>query len=64
MASRVSSRDMREEAAAACWLEAFHWMTLMMLMIEVTVPTTPAMREKMMKNPVAMFPIGKYIGNI
>lgn len=24
----------------------------------------PARREKMMKKPVAMFPIGKYIGNM
>lgn len=28
------------------------------------MPTTPARREKMMKNPVARLPKGKYIGNI
>lgn len=28
------------------------------------MPTTPARREKMTKKPVAMFPKGKYIGNI
>lgn len=39
-------------------------MTLMMLMIEDTMPTTPAMREQMMKKPLAMFPTGKYIGNM
>jgi hypothetical protein len=27
-------------------------------------PTTPARRERMMKKPVAKFPIGKYIGNM
>lgn len=26
------------------------------------MPTTPAMREKITKKPVAVFPIGKYIG--
>lgn len=28
------------------------------------MPTRPAMSEKMTKKPVAMFPIGKYIGNM
>jgi hypothetical protein len=30
----------------------------------VAMPTTPAMSEKMTKKPVAMFPTGRYIGNI
>lgn len=28
------------------------------------MPTRPEMSEKMTKKPVAMFPIGKYIGNM
>lgn len=33
-------------------------------MNEVMNPTTPAMREKITKNPVARLPNGKYIGKI
>lgn len=32
--------------------------------MEVAIPTTPARSEKITKKPVAIFPIGKYIGNI
>lgn len=39
-------------------------MTLLIPVMEVVNPTTPAMREKITTNPVAKFPNGKYIGNI
>lgn len=64
MASSVSNQVISEEAAAACKLGRFHWITFWMQAIEVINPTTPAMREKMIRKPVAMFPNGKYIGNI
>ncbi|KAK9288283.1 hypothetical protein L1049_016734 [Liquidambar formosana] len=64
MASKVSDQVVRDEAAAAFKLERFHWITLWIPVSEVVKPTTPARSEKMMKTPVAMFPIGKYIGNM
>ena len=50
--------------AAACTLGRSPWKMLFIEEIDVVNPTTPAIREKIMKCPVAMFPIGKYIGNI
>lgn len=64
MASRVSAQVVNDDMAAACKLGAFHWNMLLSPVNEVAQPTTPAMSVKMMKKPVAMFPIGKYIGNI
>lgn len=64
MASRVSAKVKREEAAAACKLGTFHWETLWIPVTEVAIPTTPARREKMTKKPVARFPTGKNIGNM
>lgn len=64
MASRVSAQVVREEAAAVCKLRASHWAILLSPVAEVAMPTTPAMSEKTTKKPVAMFPIGRYIGNM
>lgn len=64
MASSVRVHVTIEEAAAACKLGAFHWITLWIPVNEVMNPTTPAMREKITKNPVARLPNGKYIGKI
>lgn len=64
MASIVRVQLRREEAAAAPKLGASHRRTLLTPVTEVATPTTPAMREKITKRPVAMFPIGKYIGNM
>lgn len=38
-------------------------MTLVIPVADDAIPTTPAIKEKITKNPVAMFPNGKYIGN-
>jgi hypothetical protein len=64
MASRVSAHVVNEDIAAAFKLGAFHWNMLFNPVTEVVNPTTPAIRVKIMKKPVVMFPIGKYIGNI
>ena len=64
MANTVSDKDARDEAAAACKLGAFQKATLLRPVSEVIMPTTPARRAKMTKKPVAIFPIGKYIGNM
>lgn len=58
IASKVSNQEIREEAAAACRLGAFHCKTLMTPVMEVVNPTTPATREKITTNPVAKFPNG------
>lgn len=64
MANRVSAQDVNEDMAAACKFGAFHWDMLCNPVSEVMNPTTPAMRVKIMKKPVVMLPIGKYIGNM
>lgn len=64
MDRRVSDNDAREDAYAACKFGAFQRETLCSPVIEEVKPTTPARRERMMKKPVAKFPIGKYIGNM
>jgi len=64
MASRVSAHVVNEDMAAAFKLGAFHWNILFNPVTDVVKPTTPAIRVKIMKKPVAMFPIGKYIGNM
>ncbi|CAK7332965.1 unnamed protein product [Dovyalis caffra] len=63
-ARRVSDNDAREDMYAACKFGEFQWKTLLSPVIEEVKPTTPARRERMMKKPVAIFPIGKYIGNM
>lgn len=60
----MSAHVVSEDIAAAFKLGAFHWNMLFNPVIEVVNPTTPAIRVKIMKKPVVMFPIGKYIGNI
>lgn len=62
MASRVRDHDVKEVVAAANKLDIFHSMMLLIPATELAMPTSPAMRENTTKNPVAMFPIGKYIG--
>lgn len=64
MASKVSAKVVNAETAAACKFGTFHSRTFCNPVMEVVNPTTPAIRENIMKNPVAIFPIGKYIGNI
>lgn len=39
--------------------EAFHFVILVIPVADDAIPTTPAIKEKITKNPVAMFPIGK-----
>lgn len=63
MASRVRDNDVAEVVAADSKLGPFHCRMLLIPATELATPTSPAMRENTMKNPVAMFPIGKYIGN-
>lgn len=62
MASRVRDHDVKEVVAADSKLGVFHSMMLLIPATELAMPTSPAMRENTMKNPVAMFPNGKYIG--
>lgn len=64
MARIVRDREAREEKAAVCKLERFQRNTLWSPVNEVVNPTTPAKRDRITKKPVAMLPIGKYIGNI
>lgn len=64
MESIVSAQLRKDETAAAFKLETLLCRTLVRPVREVAIPTTPAMREKMTKKPVAVFPKGKYIGNI
>lgn len=64
MASKVRAQLVNEDIEAAFKLEGFQVRRLCSPVREVVKPTTPAMRENTMKNPVAIFPIGKYIGNI
>lgn len=64
MASKVSAHVVNEDMAAACKLGASHSKMLSNPVNEVANPTTPAVREKITKKPVAMFPNGKYIGNM
>lgn len=63
IASMVTAQVAREETDAVCKSEAFHFETLVIPVADVAIPTTPAIRENITKNPVAMFPTGKYIGN-
>lgn len=58
MARRVRPQVMTEAAAADNKLDALPSATSCKPVSEVATPTTPEMREKMMKNPVARFPIG------
>lgn len=64
MATRLRNKVMREAAAAECKCKAVPWETSLTLIVEVAIPTTPTRSATMRRNPVAMFPIGKYIGNI
>lgn len=63
MARRVRAQVPIEEAAAECKLGAVHWRMFLRPVTEVPMPTTPAIRANTTKKPVAMLPIGKYIGN-
>lgn len=63
IASIVTAQVAREETDAVCMFDAFHFVTLVIPVADVAIPTTPAIKAKITKNPVAMFPIGKYIGN-
>lgn len=58
IASNVSSKDRRDDEAAAWRFGAFHWITLPIPITEVVNPTTPAMSDKITTKPVAMFPNG------
>ena len=62
MARRVRVQAMVPAAAADGKLSELH--SRMWLRPEITeaAPTTPAIRANVTKNPVAAFPIGKYIG--
>lgn len=60
----MSAHVVNEDMAAAFKLGAFHWNILFNPVTDVVKPTTPAIRVKIMKKPVVMFPIGKYIGNM
>lgn len=64
MANRVRAQVSREEEAAEYKSAGVHLMMLLKAKSEVVTPTIPAMKENMTKNPVAMFPMGKKIGNI
>lgn len=64
MARRVRDQEIREEAAAEWRFGESHWRTLMIPVSDVAIPTTPAINVNITKKPVAMFPTGKYIGNI
>lgn len=59
----MTAQVAREETDAVCTFEAFHFETLVIPVADVAIPTIPAIKEKIIKNPVAMFPMGKYIGN-
>lgn len=64
MASKVRDNVIREDAAAECKSEAVKRVRFKAPITEVIMPITPARRAKMINKPVAMFPIGKYMGNI
>lgn len=59
MARSVRAHVTKEEVEAAYKLATVHCITLTIPRSDVVMPITPIRREKMMKNPVAMFPIGK-----
>ena len=58
MAKSVRPQAMIEEAEADNKVEALHSRTLCSPVSDAAMPTSPAMRENIMKNPVARFPIG------
>ncbi|KAL5995843.1 hypothetical protein ACLOJK_025914 [Asimina triloba] len=63
MARSVRPHAIIPNVAADIKLDAVQWMMLLSPVIELAMPTSPAMSENRTKNPVAMFPIGKCSGN-
>ena len=63
IASIVTAKVAREETEAVWIFEESHFVTLVIPVADDAIPITPAIKEKITKNPVAMFPNGKYIGN-
>lgn len=62
MARRVSVQAITAADAAAGKLSEFHDRMWLTPAIAEAAPTTPAISAKITKNPVAPFPMGKYIG--
>lgn len=62
MASRVSDQAIIAAETAAGMLSRCHDRTWLTPAMAEATPTTPAIKENTTKNPVAAFPIGKYIG--
>lgn len=62
MASRVSDQAMVAAETAAGMLSRCHERTWLRPTMAEAAPTTPAIKANTTKNPVAAFPIGKYIG--